>query len=659
MKKSIRAVLFLLASALTAVTAPQLLPVAQAAPSGDCPKAVIVALRGSGEGSIGPQNYGNISSSGWEGNTLSRLLKRAYSTFPEIADIPVLGVDESYEAISVPLGAATNTFERSIASGVRGTIATYDLFRVQKHRDCAPQMILLGYSQGAAVARKVAAAVESRGVATAVMTVGDPMQKPDADGVFGGGSNGSGIWRGNGNVRDGHDRFYQLPNLRRASICHDRDPVCDFYITSDITVGPHKNYFEDGVKFQSSNGAEPSTVDEVDFMASALRTNVEIARNRYDKNSQVSRMASDTVIAIDTTGSMSGLIANARNQADNLAQRLLDTNPSSRIGIVEYRDHGDAFVSRTVVDFTNDRGRIRAGLDGLVADGGGDWPEAVYSGVAQSLSFPFSVTSARSIIIIGDAPAHDPEPMTGFTSADVIEALNGRVSLTITDPSMRAGRQALTESDRNAGQAGPEPTAPEARSAVTRADAPMVVGGASTGPGSGLPVTLYGIGTADLVNTLDSIASATGGSTFDIDSGIDFGDALGSAIDSIESAPKTILDIEPVVAVGYETSIGCGGSTGGTPPLQMSVEVEGQTLDCANLVSYTFQQPGTHEVTLRVVDAEGRQSTATATVEAIVPDPQEETPGETPGTGSAGGFPGTGSASGLPGTGSAESIFGR
>ncbi|MEO9330377.1 hypothetical protein [Gordonia aurantiaca] len=161
------------------------------------------------------------------------------------------------------------------------------------------------------------------------------------------------------------------------------------------------------------------------------------------------------------------------------------------------------------------------------------------------------------------------------------------------------------------------------------------------------------------MNSLDPIAGASGGSTFDIDSGIDFGDALGSAIDSIESAPQAVLDIEPVVAVGYDTLIGCGGSIGGTPPLQMNIEVEGQTLDCENLLFYTFQQPGTHEVTLRVVDASGRQSTATAMVEAIVPDPQAETPVETPGTGSVDGFPGTGSASGLPGTGSAEAIFDR
>ncbi len=655
MKTSIRALCLAVASTMAAIATSQVLPTAQASPGDPCPEVVIVALRGSGETTIGETHYGDVSSDGWEGATLSRLLGWTYFDSPEMADVPVLGVDASYEAIDVPTGAATNTFERSIASGVNGAILTYDLFRKTIHPECAPQMILLGYSQGAAVARKVASAMESRGVVTAVMTVGDPMQKPDADGVFGSGSNGSGIWRGHGRVQESHDRFYQIPRLRRASICHDRDPVCDFYATSNPFFDEHKNYFESGVKFHSSSGAGPSDVDEIDFMAKALRTNVDIARARYRERAQTSHATSDTVIVIDTTGSMSGLIAKARDQADNLAQRLLATNPSSRIGLVEFRDHGDAFVGRTVVDFTNDRDRIRAGLDGLVADGGGDWPEAVYSGVAQALSLPFSTDSVRSIIVIGDAPAHDPEPVTGFTSANLVDALNGRASLDVTTPSARLGRQVPPDTDRNAGQTGPLPTTAQPSYTLTSDDDVSLPLDASTGAGTGLPVTLYGIGTADLVNSLDPIVVGSGGSTFDIDSGIDFGDALGSAIDSIESAPRAYLDIEPIVPVGYATAIGCGGSAGGTQPLQMSIDVEGRVLDCENLVSYTFHQPGTHVVTLRITDAAGRHSTAVATVEAIAPDPEVESPG----TGSADGLPGTGGSAELPGTGSAGRVFGR
>lgn len=627
---------------VSAIATPILAPIAHAAPGDACPKVVIVALRGSGETNIGKSYYGDVETTGWEGATLSRLLGWTYYDSPDIADVPILDVDNSYEAIDVPTGAATNTFERSIASGITGATLTYDLFRKQISPDCAPQAILLGYSQGAAVARKVASSMESRGVITAVMTVGDPMQKPDADSVFGSGSNGSGIWRGYGDVQVGHDRFYSIPNLRRVSICHDKDPVCDAYVTSDPFAGPHKNYFDDDVKFQASSTLPPEAVDEIDFMANALRANIKVARDRYDAKLGSSRSPSDTVIAIDTTGSMGGLIASARTQADNLARRLLLNNAASRIALVEFRDHGDAFASRTAVDFTNNIGQIQDGLNRLVASGGGDWPEAVYSGIARSLSLPFAANAVRSVIVIGDAPAHDPEPVTGLTRADVTDALGGRVTLDFEAPgALPLGRQAPdSTADRDLGQSGPGiADASAARQTIVSTTA-------VTTPGTGQPVALYAIGTSGLIDSIEPIAIDSGGSAFDINSGIDFGEALGSAIDSIEASPKAVLDIEPTVPVGYPTQIGCGGSEGGSPPLTSSLTIDGQVFPCEIITTHTFVVPGNHDVALTVTDGKGRTSSTTVTVRAILPAPEVVVPG-------------TGSATGLLGTGSAGGVSGR
>ncbi|MBY4040333.1 cutinase family protein [Rhodococcus fascians] len=621
---------------------------AVAAPPLNCTQAVVIPVRGSGETSIGSQTYGTGTTGGWEGPTLSRLLKRAYESKPEIKDVPVLDVDGRYLAVAVPVGVITNSFDYSITTGVRRAIAAYDDYRRVVSPGCSPQVILLGYSQGATVARGVANALKGRGVVTAVMTVGDPNQKPNADGVFGSGSAGSGIWRGSGETQKANDGFYSLPNMRRASICHQFDPVCDWSGFADLLARPHKNYFNSGVKFQTDTGSKPSESDEVDFMANALAVNIRIARERNPVRPNATQKPKDTVFAIDTTGSMSGLISSAKAQADTVARRLLSAG-GSRVALVEFRDHGDDFVSRTVTPFTSDIEEFGGGLSTLVADGGGDWPEAVFSGIVQSLGLPFSSAAARSVIVIGDAPAHDPEPITGYTAGDVVDALGGKISLSYEPPGTPFARVAPLGGDRNSGQSGPSSTSVGGDLAA-QASRAVAAASSVSGPGSGLPVALYSIGSTDLTGSLSEIASESGGRSFDIGSSEDIADSLNSAIDAIDAAPTAVIDSVPFAALGLPTFIGCGGSYGSESPLAMEFEIEGRIIPCVADIDYTFMVPGPQLIRLRVTDASGRTATAESSIMVAVPEESEGVGPEVPGPilpGSGSSF-GTGSSSGLP-----------
>ncbi|HEX4404123.1 MAG TPA: VWA domain-containing protein, partial [Polyangia bacterium] len=83
----------------------------------------------------------------------------------------------------------------------------------------------------------------------------------------------------------------------------------------------------------------------------------------------------DLVFALDTTGSMSGLIEGAKMKIWSIASFVARAQPTPdvRVGLVAYRDVGDAYVTR-VYDLDADLDRVYRRLLSFNADGGGDTP---------------------------------------------------------------------------------------------------------------------------------------------------------------------------------------------------------------------------------------------------------------------------------------------
>src|SRR5690606_3505456 len=86
----------------------------------------------------------------------------------------------------------------------------------------------------------------------------------------------------------------------------------------------------------------------------------------------------EAVFVLDTTGSMSGLIAAAKEQIWSIARTLAQAQqaPEIAIGLVGYRDRGDAYVTQ-IVDLSTDLDSMYAKLMDFAAAGGGDGPESV------------------------------------------------------------------------------------------------------------------------------------------------------------------------------------------------------------------------------------------------------------------------------------------
>ena len=122
----------------------------------------------------------------------------------------------------------------------------------------------------------------------------------------------------------------------------------------------------------------------------------------------------DVVFVLDTTGSMSGLIQTAKDKIWSIARTMASAQPTPeiRIGIVAYRDRGDAYVTR-VTDLSADLDSVYATLMDLQADGGGDTPESVNAALADAvhaMSWSRDDEAYRTIFLVGDAPPHMDYP---------------------------------------------------------------------------------------------------------------------------------------------------------------------------------------------------------------------------------------------------------
>ncbi len=113
----------------------------------------------------------------------------------------------------------------------------------------------------------------------------------------------------------------------------------------------------------------------------------------------------DVVFAVDTTGSMGGLLDGAKRTVWSIASHIKQTDPNAniRIGLVAYRDLGDEYVTKPF-QLTTDLDAVYAELAQYTAEGGGDTPEDVDAAMADALKMSWRPTAKKLLFVVGDAP---------------------------------------------------------------------------------------------------------------------------------------------------------------------------------------------------------------------------------------------------------------
>jgi len=116
----------------------------------------------------------------------------------------------------------------------------------------------------------------------------------------------------------------------------------------------------------------------------------------------------EVAFVLDTTGSMSGLIEGAKKKIWSIASKIAQGTPTPhlRVGLVGYRDRGDAYITQRF-DLTDNLDQVFEDLSHFQAQGGGDTPEHVGQALGEAVklfSWSQDKRTLKMIFVVGDAP---------------------------------------------------------------------------------------------------------------------------------------------------------------------------------------------------------------------------------------------------------------
>jgi len=173
-----------------------------------------------------------------------------------------------------------------------------------------------------------------------------------------------------------------------------------------------------------------ATATGIALFPSLQQANAITTNNNHVVPAQSHRI--EVVFILDTTSSMSGLIQAAKEKIWSIATTMASAqeNPDIKIGLVAFRDRGDAYITR-VYDLSDDLDSMYVSLMEFKAQGGGDGPESVNQALydaVHKISWSSDSNVYKVAFLVGDAPPHMdyrndvkyPVTLTAATSKGIV-----------------------------------------------------------------------------------------------------------------------------------------------------------------------------------------------------------------------------------------------
>lgn len=133
----------------------------------------------------------------------------------------------------------------------------------------------------------------------------------------------------------------------------------------------------------------------------------------------------DLVLCIDTTSSMQPYMDDLKKNLARLVRTKIAGFKQARMGIVLFKDYWPEDYITRKIPFTTDLAKIDGYLQGLLARGGGDVPEAIHEALLDAATQFDWQADARIVFLVTDAPPH-PVPRGNVTWLDVVRAFADR-----------------------------------------------------------------------------------------------------------------------------------------------------------------------------------------------------------------------------------------
>lgn len=370
-----------------------------------CPDLRIVFARGSGGGLNNNEDYRVFKS------TIETKLTRLALNYEFIdLDYPAVGI--GLEKLGTTLGALFGRgdaydFGESVNTGVK------NLTKLVNGSSClGTKYVLGGYSQGAMVVSKALPNLKTNRVVYAA-TFGDPkIYLPEGRGLIPAACKGENLSDYRMYVPDCYAYKGMLgayvpyrPEALAGKVgvwCNKRDIFCSRRQLNPGDIADHISYISDGLYEDASRVIYDKICAEFGI-----------------KNTLAT--PHDTAILIDSTGSMSGIIDNYKNEAMRLAEKTFAAG--GRVALYDYRDYQEGYGARQHCSFeTCTLENFQINLDNITVDGGGDTPESLLaSSLTMMKALNWKIGSTKSVVVLTDAAYHDPDfDLNKTTRLDVV-----------------------------------------------------------------------------------------------------------------------------------------------------------------------------------------------------------------------------------------------
>jgi Cutinase/von Willebrand factor type A domain/PKD domain len=521
--------------------------------SGPCTNVEIVGLRGSSEEYLGSE-HGMGSLLGPVADTIATQLSGSVT-------FSAYGVP--YPAVDAISGVLNGDY---FTSKEIGSDMLHD-YLLQRAIECpSMRFVVMGYSQGAHAAGDELARegtfVTDR-IAALVM-FGDPRFNPEASYTWGSFDHRDHGLAGARSLSD-----FASWSSRVFSFCHQNDMICQ-----GLGLGHGSD----------AHAQEKYVNDYADLVAGLVRRRLGLT--------QLPRVPLDLAFVIDSTGSMSSSIEEVREAVSSMVDKLEEKESDYRIGLVDYKDtdQGDPYAAQRDLDLGTDVDAFRTALAAFSVSGGGDYPEAVYSGLMKAFTgLSWRSSSRKAVILMGDAPGKDPEPETGYTLDSVLAAAH---SLSPSSPaSLRAAA-----------------TFAAAGTGDSVAIYPLAVGG---GP----------------LETFEPLADGSGGKVFFTSGDSTVADQVLEAVDAAATPVEVVLSSVTAVRPGEQVAFSAGASYAAGEILEYAWDFDGDGLVDETTTTgqvthaYPLSFDGFAEVTAIADDGHEGRATTPVSVSEGAPQP--------------------------------------